>query len=211
VVVTLAGVFMLLPGLGITTALTELATRNLASGTARFAGAAVTLLGIGFGVGLGTRVAALMLTTPPAPPHTAWGPAALAVAVVASAGAFSVLLQARPRDTGWIVVACGVAFAGTRFGEQLLGPELGAFVGGLLVGLAASLFARRYDRPLAVLQVPGLLILVPGSIGMRSVFSLLHDDAVSGVNAAFKMILVATALAAGILLASIAVPHKRGI
>jgi uncharacterized membrane protein YjjP (DUF1212 family) len=209
VVVTLAGVVTLLPGLGLTTALTELATRNLASGTARFSGAVVTLLGIGFGVGLGTRAAALLPAASLPPGPTAWGLPALAAAVVASAAAFSVLLQARPRDTGWIVLVCGVAFSGARLGAHLLGPEIGAFVGALLVGLASNAFARAFDRPSAVLQVPGLLVLVPGSIGLRSVFSLLENDAVSGVNAAFKMILVATALVAGILLASLALPPKR--
>jgi uncharacterized membrane protein YjjB (DUF3815 family) len=209
-VVTLAGVVTLLPGLGLTTALTELATRNLASGTARFSGAAVTLLGIGFGVGLGTHAASLLPPTPP-PPPTVWGPQALAVAVIGAAAAFAVLLQARPRDLGWIVLACGIAFTGARLGATLIGPELGAFGGALLVGLASNGFARHFDRPSAVLLVPGLLILVPGSIGFRSVFSLLENDAVSGVNAAFKMILVATSLVAGILLASITLPPKRAL
>lgn len=212
VVVTLAGVVTLLPGLSITTALTELATRNLASGTARFAGAAVTLLGIGFGVGLGTRAVALLpAVAPPAPPPTTWGPWALAAAVVAAALAFTVQLRARPRDTGWIVVSCGVAFAGARLGAHLLGPELGALVGALLVGLLGNAFARAFDRPSAVLLVPGLLVLVPGSIGLRSVFSLLESDAVSGVNAAFKMVLVASALVGGILLSSLALPPKRAL
>ena len=129
--------------------------------------------------------------------------------MVAAAAAFCVLLQARPRDMGWIVLACGIAFTGARLGAQLVGPELGAF--GRAARRAREQWLRPPLRPALGRARPGLLILVPGSIGFRSVFSLLENDAVSGVNAAFKMILVATSLVAGILLASIALPPKRAL
>jgi uncharacterized membrane protein YjjB (DUF3815 family) len=100
---------------------------------------------------------------------------------------------------------------GTRLGARLLGPELGAFAGALLLGLASNAFARALDRPAAVPLVPGLILLVPGSIGLRSVFSLLENDIVSGVEAAFKMVLVSTALVAGLLFANIALPPRRAL
>ena len=211
-VVTLAGVVTLLPGLGITTAMTELATRNLASGTARFSGALVQLIGLGFGVALGGRIVAAMPGVAPPSPLAVTPPfAMLAVAVVVAALAFAVLLQARPADMGWIVVSGAVAFGGARLGAHLIGPELGAFVGALLVGLGSNLLARLLDRPAAITVVPGLLILVPGSIGFRSVFSMLEQDVVSGVSAAFTMVLVSTALVAGILFANIALPTRRAL
>lgn len=211
VIVILAGVIILLPGLGITTALTELATQNLAAGTARFAGASVQLLGIAFGVGLGSRVSVLLPPLLPPPPPTVWSMPVLACAVVSSALAFAVLLRARPRDLGWIALGSAVAFTGARLGAEMLGPELGAFVGALLVGLSANLFARAFDRPTAIILVPGLLVLVPGSIGFRSLVSMLDNDVMSGVTAAFKMVLVATALVAGILLSTILLPPKRAL
>lgn len=210
-IVTLAGVVMLLPGLAITTAMTELATRNLASGTARFAGALVRLLGLGFGVALGAGLVALLPPLPPPPPVTESSAPALAAAVLVAALAASAFLQARPRDLGWILAAGGLGFAGTRLGARPLGPELGAFAGAVLLGLSSNAFARALDRPAAVLLVPGLILLVPGSIGLRSVFSLLENDIVSGVEAAFKMVLVSTALAAGLLFANIALPPRRAL
>jgi uncharacterized membrane protein YjjP (DUF1212 family) len=213
-VVTLAGVVMLLPGLSITTAMTELATRNLASGTARFAGAAVQLLGLGFGVALGAALVAQLpphTPLPPPPPPADPSALSLAVAVLIAAVATSALLQARPRDMGWILAVGCSGFAGARFGAHLLGPELGAFGGALLLGVMSNGFARAFDRPAAVLLVPGLILLVPGSIGLRGVFSLLENDVVSGVDAAFKAVLVSTALVAGILFANIALPPRRAL
>lgn len=212
-VVTLAGVVMLLPGLSVTTAMTELATRNLASGTARFAGALVELLGLGFGVALGAGLVARFpphIPLPPPPPANL-PVLSLAVAVPVTAMAVSTLLQARPRDLGWILAVGSSGFAGARFGAHLLGPELGAFMGALLVGLMSNGFARAFDRPAAVPLVPGLILLVPGSIGFRGVFSLLENDVVSGVDAAFKAVLVSMALVAGLLFANIALPPRRAL
>lgn len=213
-VVTLAGVVMLLPGLSITTAMNELATRNLASGTARFSGALVQLLGLGIGVAFGAGLTArLPPHTPllPAPPPTEWSPLALAAAVLLLAVAASATLQARPRDLGWILALSGLGFAGARLGAHLLGPELGAFAGALLLGLASNAFARALDRPAAVPLVPGLILLVPGSIGFRSVFRLLENDVISGVDAAFKAVILSTALVAGLLFANIALPPRRAL
>jgi uncharacterized membrane protein YjjB (DUF3815 family) len=62
-----------------------------------------------------------------------------------------------------------------------------------------------------VLLVPGLLVLVPGSLGFRSVLALLDNDVLAGVRGAFDMVLVAIALASGILLATLVLPPKRAL
>src|SRR5690606_32747803 len=53
----LATLIVLIPGLGVTVAVNELATQNLASGTARLFGAVTGFLTIGFGIVLGRSVA----------------------------------------------------------------------------------------------------------------------------------------------------------
>ncbi len=208
--VALAGVIVLLPGLGITTAMTELATRNLASGTARFAGAAIQLLGVAVGVAVGARVGALLGAFPP-PPPTAWPAPVVAAALVAAGGSFTVLLGADPRDFGWIVLGSAVAFVGGAGGTHLFGPELGAFAGALALGLAGNTFAKVLDRPSAIVLVPGLIVLVPGSLGFRGLLAMLQADVVHGVDAAFRMTLTATAIGAGILLAGLILPPRRAL
>jgi len=208
-VVTLAGLIVLLPGLTLTVAMTELAARHLVSGSARLAGAVVTFLTLAFGVALGQRGAEALWGPAPAVlplPLPAWTDLA---ALVVNALALAVLFRAHPRDVPWIFGAAWIALAGTRLGSELLGPQLGAFLGAVLVGVAANLYGRLLCRPVAVCQLPGLMLLVPGSLGFRSLSSFLARDVVPGIEGAFQVTLVAVALVTGLLIANVLVPPRR--
>jgi uncharacterized membrane protein YjjP (DUF1212 family) len=206
---TLAGLIVLLPGLTLTTALSELSSRQLAAGTARLSGAFITFLGLGFGVALGNRLGAAALGAPTlAEPEAmpAWG--ALA-ALLLSPLCSIVILRAATRDAPWIIVASIIgAVAGSR-GAAALGGELGAFAGGFAVALASNAYARWRRRPPAVVQVPAILLLVPGSIGFRSLNSLMERQALAGIETAFSMMLTAVALVAGLLIAGVIAPEPR--
>jgi uncharacterized membrane protein YjjP (DUF1212 family) len=208
-VATLGGLIVLLPGLTLTVAMSELATRNLASGTARISGAFMTFLAIAFGVALGNRIggaafgAVPAAVTAPLPEWTAY------LAVVAAGLGFVVVLQAEPRDALWIVLIGALGVIGGRAGAATLGVELGTFAGALAVGLASSAYARFAQRPAAVVSVPGILLLVPGSVGFRGLTSLLEREAVAGIETIFSMILTAVALVAGLLVAAAVAPEAR--
>jgi uncharacterized membrane protein YjjP (DUF1212 family) len=207
----LAGVIVLLPGLTLTVALTELATRNLVSGTARLMGALLVFLQIGFGIAVGSHIGDLL---PPADvmsapdPLPAW--ASLTAVLVGGIG-FTVVLRGRVRDFGWILAAIALALAGARLGAHLLGPELGAFGGALVVCGASNIRARLLDVPSSVTIIPGVIMLVPGSIGFRSMSAFLERDVISAVDTAFTMSLVAVSLVAGILLANVLVRPRRAL
>jgi uncharacterized membrane protein YjjP (DUF1212 family) len=205
---TLAGVIVLIPGLMVTTALTELSTRHLASGTARFMGALVLLMGIVFGIALGTKLASLTLGVIPQLTPEALPPWTLLISLVVTPLAFVVLLKAELRDAPWIVIAGALSYLGARIGGRLLGPELGAFGGAVVTGIASAWYAKIANRPSQIALVPGLLLLVPGSIGLRSFASLVERDVLIGVEGAFQMILIAVALVSGILIARIISPRR---
>ncbi|MBA2292120.1 MAG: threonine/serine exporter family protein [Gemmatimonadales bacterium] len=211
---TLAGVIVLIPGLTLTTALTELSSQHLASGTARFMGAVVTLLGIAFGIAVGGKVMSLLVG--PAPQLAAVVPLpgwSVPIALVILPLAFMVLLRAEWRDAPWIMMACLLAFFGTRLGARVLGAELGAFVGAFATALGSNWYARITNRPAPITLVPGLLLMVPGSIGIRSLDALVAsrgaDDVIGGVDSAFKMVLIAISLVSGILIANAVSPRRR--
>lgn len=209
-VVTVSALIVLLPGLTLTVAMNELATRHLVSGSSRLAGAGLVFVTLAFGVALGGRGAELLAGAAPLaalPQALPWWTEG--VALVLSALGLTVLFQARPRDLGWLLLAGAVALAGGREGTRLLGPELGAFLGAVLVGLGGNLFARLRSRPAAVVQLPGLMLLVPGSLGFRSLASLLDRQTLSGVQTAFSMLLVAVGVVTGLLVANALLPPRR--
>ena len=207
-VTTLSGLIVLVPGLTLTTAVTELATRDLVSGTARLMGAGLIFLEIAFGVALGWQVTKLL----PAPLMSAPAPLpgfTFLIALVLSPLALSVLLRAHPRDIGWILLAGATGVGGFRLGAYVLGPELGTFVGALLVAAGSNLYARIFNRPAAVPLVPGIILLVPGSIGFGSLSRFIERDVVSAIETAFNMGLVAVALVTGLLVANLVVPPRK--
>jgi uncharacterized membrane protein YjjB (DUF3815 family) len=67
------------------------------------------------------------------------------------------------------------------------------------------------DRPAVITQVPGILLLVPGSVGFRGLAAMLDERIVSGIDTTFKMILTAVALVAGTLISSVIAPVRREI
>lgn len=205
---TIAGVIILIPGFTLTTAITELSTRHLASGTARLAGALVLLLGITFGIALGTKMVTLITGDIPRMdpvPMPGW---TLFVSLITTPLAFVVLLRAEARDAGYIILAGALAFLGARVGGQLLGPELGAFGGGLLTGVGSRWYSRITNRPSQITLVPGLLLLVPGSIGLRSFTSMMEGEPITGIEGVFRVGLIAVSIASGILIARLVTPRR---
>lgn len=208
--VTVASVIILLPGLTFTVAIEELAQRHLVAGTARLFGAASTFLSLTLGVALGR-----ILTRPwTAGEAEAIAPTglptwSLALALLLAPLGFGVLFRARPRDLPWVALAGWVAFFAARFGTEQLGPEVGAGFGAFAVGLYANALAIRGRYPAALAQVPGLLLLVPGSLGFRSLTSFMDRNPVVGLEAAFGTAMVATSLVGGLLLANAVLPARR--
>ncbi len=210
-VVTLAGLIVLIPGLTLTTALAEIATRNLVSGSARLTAAAVVFLQLIFGVALGTRVQALLWAAPaPVTPHAlpTW---TFGLFLLVSCVGLVVLFRAPPKTAPVILFSASVGLIGARLGGEALGGEIGIFVGAYLVCVSGNLYARLAGRPAVVLIVPGLLLLVPGSVGFRSLAQLLDQDPLGGITSAFAMLLAAVSIVAGLLMANITVPPRRAL
>jgi uncharacterized membrane protein YjjP (DUF1212 family) len=208
-IATLAGLIVLIPGLLLTTAITELATRHLASGTLRLSSAFMTLLGIVFGVALGSRIGVALFGVTASAASGSVPVWVGVVAVLLASSASVVILRADPHDAPWIVASGALGVAAGRLGSALLGVELGMFVAAFGVGLASSAYERWRHRPAPVVLVPGILLLVPGSIGYRSMASMMERNTIAGIDTAFAMILTAMSLVAGLLIASIVAPEPR--
>ncbi|XZE46121.1 threonine/serine ThrE exporter family protein [Pirellulaceae bacterium SH467] len=205
--VTLASLVILLPGFTLTIALTELAVGHLSAGVARLAGACVTLLTLFLGVAIAWKLMQGVRIPPvqalPLPGWCNW--LAIAVAPVT----FAILF--RVRVSQWLVVltVCWTGFLTSRLLGERFGIEVGSFAGAIVVGAGSNLYARLRDRPAMVPQAPGMILLVPGSLGYRSLSALQERETLQGIDFAYGMVLVAMSLVGGLLAATALVPPKR--
>jgi uncharacterized membrane protein YjjP (DUF1212 family) len=201
-----AGMIILLPGMMLIDATEELAQGHLVAGSARMSGVGVVFLAMTIGVMLGLTATEWIPSPPilkepkPLPQEWTWAPALIAVAL-GSTIRFGALL----RDYGWILLGSTVALGGARLGLDVLGPVCGEFFGAFLLGVTAHLAYRWRGVIPELLIIPGLALLVPGSLGVKMFSSLLSQQADVAVEAGFKMFLVAMALVGGLLFSDSAV------
>lgn len=209
--VAIASLITLLPGLTLTTAINELSTRNLVSGTARLMGAFTMLLALGFGVAVGMRSIEALGAPAPIGDFGTLPAFYTYIALAAAAVAFAVEFRAHPRQL-WILITAGyLGFFAATLSSPLLGAELSAAAGALAVGMFANAYARLFNKPATIALIPGVILLVPGTLGIRGVRSIVSHDTLTGVDTLFSMLLIATALVAGLLAANVLIPPRKAL
>ena len=212
--VIIASLIVLMPGLMLTTAVAELSSQHLASGTIRFAGASIVLLKLTFGTVAATQLAHAIgwspqtLTGQLLPAWSEW------VGLLVASGAFAVLFGAARRDVLLVMAGAWIGYGLTRFGGQVLGLSTDNFAGGVFfagfgVAVISNAFARIFRRPGALIRVSGIILLVPGSVGFRSLNFVLERDVVLGLDTAVAVLSALIALVAGLLFGNLLLPARR--
>jgi uncharacterized membrane protein YjjP (DUF1212 family) len=212
--VTIASLIVLMPGLMLTTAVAELSSQNWASGTARFAGASVVLLKLTFGTIAATQLVQAMGWQPQLATGTQLPPWAEWAGLLVGSGAFAVLFGAARRDVIVVMAGAWIGYGLTRLGGELLGDAGahlagGVFFAGLGVAAISNAFGRIFRRPGALIRVSGIILLVPGSVGFRSLNFVLERDVVLGLDTAVAVLSALIALVAGLLFGNLLVPPRR--
>ncbi|GIX39827.1 MAG: membrane protein [Silanimonas sp.] len=212
--VVIASLIVLMPGLMLTTAVAELSSGNWASGTARFAGASVVLLKLTFGTIAATQLVHAIGWQPrlasvaSLPPYWEW------LGLLVGSGAFAVLFGAARRDVPVVMAGAWIGYGLTRIGGEILGLASdhfagGVFFAGLGVAVISNAYGRIFRRPGALLRVSGIILLVPGSVGFRSLTSVLERNVALGLDTAVAVLAALTALVAGLLFGNLLVPPRR--
>lgn len=210
-VIILSSLIIFMPGLFITIAIAEIATQNLVSGTARLVGGVMILLKLTFGVFIGTKIASwfhypsLNIEFQVIP----WWVTFLTLPLTALMS--NVNFKTNRDDWKWVTLAGIFGFLCSKLGAKYLGPELGMFFGGTCVGAMSNIFARLRNKPSSIFQFPGIILLVPGSIGYRSMNFLFERDVLGGLDTAFTMVTLALALVVGIFFGNIMIKPRRSL
>jgi uncharacterized membrane protein YjjP (DUF1212 family) len=195
-----------LPVSGPVLTLAAMVTGNLSSGTARLAGTALTLLQLAMGAAVGGHILPASV-----PDVVLLDYSVEPLAIALGAMGFTVLFQARWADAPVILIGSLLAFYGARLGGEWFSPLGGAFFGALLVGTFSNLQARLRNVPASVANEPGILLLVPGSLGFRGLTAVLAGQTVDGMSTGFAMVLTSAALVGGLLMANALLPARRSL
>lgn len=210
-VIIISGLIIFMPGLFITIAIAEIATNNLVSGTARLVGGVMILLKLTFGVFIGSKIASWFHIAP-LDYHFGNLPTWIIFFTLPITAFMSVInFKANKADWKYVTLAGIFGYCCSKLGANYLGPELGMFFGGTCVGAMSNIFARIKDKPSSIFQWPGIILLVPGSVGYRSMSSLFERDVVGGLDTAFTMVTLAMALVVGIFLGNIMIKPRRSL
>lgn len=211
-VIIMSGLIVLMPGLSLTIAVTELSTDHLSSGSARLAGALIVLLKLSLGVLIGTVIAewlgwdrsGLLTFGAVAPPHWVQWPALLV-----SALSFAVIFNVRLGEFPLAVLAAVTGYLVSRFGAILGGVEFGVLLAALAIALLGNTLGRALRLPAALVRVPGIILLVPGSLGYRTVTNVLVHGEPTSQDTAILVGTMVISLVGGLLIGNTLIPPRR--
>lgn len=212
-VVIMSSLIVLIPGLGLTIAVTELSTDHLASGSARLSGALVTLLKLSLGVLIGTivvgwfgwspeSVSASSLTSPP--DWFRWP------ALLAAAFSFGVLFSVRLKEFHFAMIAAIISYVVSRVGVAAGGLEFGVLLASMSVAVLSNLYGRVFKQSGALIRVPGVILLVPGTIGYHGATALFLDGGTNLTDTTLLALRLLIALVGGLLFGNTLLPPRRG-
>ncbi|KAJ2061333.1 pheromone-regulated protein prm10 [Coemansia sp. S2] len=215
--VSLSATVVLLPGLLLTTGIIELTSRNMHAGTVRTAYALTIAFIIAFGLNLGNNIFVEIFSKPErlpdlnmsacSPVSQWWWWLAFPVSILS----ICFVINVHPRNWHACVLVAGVMFAVfwvlvIHLGLKLIGPVVSAFV----LGLAANIWSKVFGHNAYAIMLPGMMMLVPGSVGVRGMMTMINSTAnTSNTQLVAQMIQTALSIMVG-LFASSFVIYPRG-
>jgi uncharacterized membrane protein YjjP (DUF1212 family) len=208
-VVVLASLIVLMPGLSLTTAVRELSTQHLVSGVARLAGAVTTLIKLAFGTVVANQLCLWLNLIPVAPEPAPIPPWAQWIALAFACFSFAVLFRSARRDFPLVMAAAALGYLITYYAGREFTPTFGVFLAGLGMGALSNLYAQVTNRPGALVRTPGIILLVPGSIGFLTLSQIAQRDVFLGINNAVTLAAILISLVAGLLFGDLFVSPRR--
>lgn len=203
------GIIWSIPGLRVTLAMNDLSMGNTVTGVAKLMSGIITIINLGVGIIAGLDLnkvikAELVYTAPTQILSYAF----IYGAVLISAFPTMILLDAKP--THFLQLSAGYigGFAVSSFAATYIGSEFGTWLAAFVVGVAGNLYGRITVNPAIEMWLFSIIMLVPGSLGVKSILSTNNQSTISLFT---QMIGIAVAIVTGLFTANFAVPPKRAI
>lgn len=210
--IVLSSVIIFVPGLALTMGLSELASRNMVSGTARVMDALMQLFKLYFGAFLGVSIGFTFFGENVYQPAESLPEWATWLAVFLLSCSLVAIFRTRAKHIPWAIAAAFIAYGASIWSAEFMGPGLNTFVGAFALGVFANLFTRIAHQPHTIVGMHGLIVLVPGSktyIGLNSFIS--GQDFVAAEHVGQEVFLIFMSLIAGLIFANVVAPTKKAL
>jgi len=195
----LAAIIVFIPGLAITTALEEITSKSLVSGTAKLFDALVSLFKQFFGVVLGLAILPLFMVLKPNQVVNDIPEWMDYIAIIVLSLSLMPVFKVRPKDLFLGVVTGFLCFVTTLFFD-FTGILVSIFLGTITAVVISKIFSKLTRSPQLVFLIPGIIMLVPGSkafIGLSTV--LLDSTATSHPNMGEQVLYIFMGIIGGLI------------
>ena len=121
------------------------------------------------------------------------------------------MLNAKPKDIKWIILASVIGFVSTKYGVAFMGPKIGYIFPGFCIAAFSNFVATQLQQPASITILPGMYYMVPGSIGFKTIQFLLFDRFSDFLHSGVSLLFISISLVAGISFGNILVPPRRSL
>eukprot|EP01114_Cavostelium_apophysatum_P018486 TRINITY_DN5724_c0_g1_i2.p1 TRINITY_DN5724_c0_g1~~TRINITY_DN5724_c0_g1_i2.p1 ORF type:complete len:563 (+),score=64.31 TRINITY_DN5724_c0_g1_i2:148-1836(+) len=206
----LSSMVWLLPGLSLTISITELATRNVVAGTARMFYCFIICIQIGFGIAIGSRLVfwedELSTEQEVCASFPLW---TNSIFFLGTALCFNILLDASPKQLLPMTIASAIGYGASYGLSFVFASDVNSAISAFCVGVFGGAYAYFFHHPPLITVIAGILMLVPGSIGVRGVTAFFGGDYVGGVAFGFNMIVIGLSISVGLFFSNMVVFPRR--
>lgn len=205
----LASIIVFIPGLSLTTALEEITSRSLVSGTAKLFDALVSLFKQFFGVVLGLALLPLVIDIHPHEVVDNIPSWVDFIAIMLLSLSLMPVFKVRPKDIPLGMVTGFVCFYTTLL-LGFTGILVSIFFGTLVAVAVSKLFTHLTKVPRLVYLIPGIIMLVPGSKAFIGLSTLFLDAQVSNSNMGEQVLYIFMGIIGGLIFSGTFMDRRLG-
>jgi uncharacterized membrane protein YjjP (DUF1212 family) len=196
----IAALVVFIPGVALTTAVLELTEGQMVAGSSRLVWGGMQLGLLAFGIVAGIGVVGVSPEEAFSSSDALLGSWAPWLGVLVFAVGVTIAHSAPPRTFPSLLVVLYAAWVGQVVGNELLGAYASGFTGALVMTFAAYLLARRPSTmPVYAVFLPGFWLLVPGTLGLIGLTTVLAIPDSASVEDVFAIVGSIAAVALGVL------------
>jgi len=214
----LSATLYLLPGLNFTIGFIELASRNMISGTVRLMHSLVTSFMMGAGITIGDHITKFIdipiiadtthTCETLATPNMIWNFLMFPILGIS----LNMMFFANMSQFPIMVLTTAISYVFNLIGTKLDFPsELTIIISALAVGVISNIYAKLRNKLAIIPIIIGVLLLVPGSVGVKGSLAFLIDQNFeTGIQFTVSMFTVSMWITIGVFLSNLIVfPFKN--